>query len=109
MQSDKNELGQPVGFDISNWKPPQPPVRAPMEGRFCRLELLDADRHAEALHAANSLNADGSMWTYMAYGPFGSLAEYKNWVEASARGNDPMFFAIVDRTTCKPAGVASFL
>jgi RimJ/RimL family protein N-acetyltransferase len=109
MQPDKNELGQPVGFNISNWKPPQPPARAPMDGRFCRLEPLDTIAHAEALHAANSLNADGSMWTYMAYGPFGSLAEYKNWVEASARVNDPMFFAIVNRTTGKPAGVASFL
>src|SRR3954471_22597321 len=109
MAQDKNELGQPIGFAVLDWKPPQPPARAPMEGRFCRLEPLDARAHAETLHAANILNADGSMWTYMAYGPFGSLAEYKNWVEASARGNDPMFFAIVDRTTGKPAGVASFL
>jgi RimJ/RimL family protein N-acetyltransferase len=45
----------------------------------------------------------------MAYGPFATLVEYQKWVEASARGSDPMFFAIVDRASGKPAGVASFL
>ena len=80
-----------------------------MEGRFCLLEPLDAGKHAEALHAANVLNADGSMWTYMAYGPFATLDMYRKWVEGVAGGNDPMFFAIVDRATGKPLGVASYL
>src|SRR4051812_41208617 len=101
MNSDKNELGQPVGIPVSNWKPAHPPARALMEGRFCRLELLDA-KHAEALHAANVLNADGAMWTYMAYGPFATLDVYRKWVQSVAGGNDPVFFAIVDRTTNKP-------
>lgn len=109
MPPDQNELGQPIGFAIPDWKPPQPPARTPMEGRFCRLEPLDANAHAEALHAANILNTDGSLWTYMAYGPFATLAEYKKWVEASARGNDPLFFAIVDLESGKPVGVASYL
>jgi RimJ/RimL family protein N-acetyltransferase len=80
-----------------------------MEGRFCRLEPLDAKAHAEALHAANILNTDGSMWTYMAYGPFATLEIYRKWVDGVAGGNDPMFFAIVDRATGKPVGVASYL
>lgn len=109
MQHDTNELGQPVGFAVRDWKPPQPPARAPMEGRFCRLEPLDAKVHAEALHAANVMNADGSMWTYMAYGPFATLEIYRKWVESVAGGSDPMFFAIIDRATGKPAGVASYL
>jgi RimJ/RimL family protein N-acetyltransferase len=45
----------------------------------------------------------------MAYGPFATLVDYRTWVEGSARGNDPMFFAIVDRTTGKAVGVASYL
>ena len=73
MQHDTNDLGQPIGFAVAGWKPPQPPARATMEGRYCRLEPLDPDVHAASLHAANALNADGSMWTYMAYGPFAAL------------------------------------
>jgi len=109
MQPDKNELGQPVGSILSNWKPPQTPARAPIEGRFCRLEPLDAKAHAEALHAANILNVDGGMWTYMAYGPFDTLEIYRKWVEGVAGGNDPLFLAIVDSATGKPVGVASYL
>ena len=109
MQHDTNELGQPIGLAVSGWKVPQPPARAPMEGRFCRLEPLDAKVHAEALHAANVLNTDGSMWTYMAYGPFANLTDYKTWVEGATRGNDPLFLAIVDSATGKAVGVASYL
>ena len=109
MQHDSNNLGQPIGFEVPGWKPPQPPARAAMEGRYCRLEPLDAKIHAEALHAANVLNADGGMWTYMAYGPFATLEIYRQWIESVAGGNDPMFFAIVDRATGQPAGVASYL
>src|SRR6186997_2702832 len=106
---DLNEPGQPIGCAVPGWKPPPPPARAAMEGRFCRLEPLDVQAHAESLHAANILNADGSMWTYMAYGPFATLETYRKWVDGVAGGNDPMFFAIVDRATGTPAGVASYL
>ena len=40
---DANEPGQPIGFAVPGWKPPQPPARAAMEGRVCRLEPLDAE------------------------------------------------------------------
>ena len=109
MQHDTNELGQPVGFAVPGWKPPQPPARALMEGQHCRLEPLDVKAHAEALHAANVLNTDGGMWTYMAYGPFATLEIYRKWADGVSRGNDPLFFAIVDRATGKPVGVASYL
>ena len=109
MQHDTNNLGQPVGFAVSGWKPPQPPTRAPLEGRCCRLEPLDPGVHAESLHAANGLNADGGMWTYMAYGPFATLDIYRKWADGVARGSDPLFFAIVDRATGKAVGLASYL
>ena len=105
---DTNELGQPVGFAVPNWKPPQPPSRTTLEGRFCVLEPL-AVKHAEALHAANVVNEDGSMWTYMGYGPFATLADYRAWVEGAARASDPLFFAFIDRAANKPVGVASFM
>ena len=109
MQHDTNNLGQPVGFAVPDWKPPQAPARAATEGQYCRLEPLDHKVHAEALHAANILNIDGGMWTYMAYGPFATLDIYRKWAEGSSRGNDPIFFAIVDRATGKAVGVASYL
>jgi len=80
-----------------------------MQGRFCRLEPLDPDRHAEALFNANAADTDGRSWTYLAYGPFATLASYREWMSSTCLGDDPQFFAIIDLVTGQPAGVASYL
>jgi RimJ/RimL family protein N-acetyltransferase len=109
MDHEINELGQPVGLPVPDWKAPQPPSREPMEGRFCQLETLDPTVHAAPLHEANALDRDGRMWTYLAYGPFETVESYRAWLEQTCRGNDPLFLAIVDRATAQPVGVASYL
>jgi len=80
-----------------------------MEGRLCRLEPLDVERHVEALQAAYALDVEGRNWTYLNYGPFPTVDSYREWVEAHALGDDPLFFAIVDRASERPVGVASHL
>jgi RimJ/RimL family protein N-acetyltransferase len=80
-----------------------------MEGRFCRLEKLDPGRHGTSLFAANSLDAEGRMWTYLGYGPFDSEATYRAWAEEMSSKSDPLFFAIIDRASGRAIGVASYL
>jgi RimJ/RimL family protein N-acetyltransferase len=80
-----------------------------MEGRFCRVEPLDPDRHSADLHAANAEDAEGRLWTYLSVGPFAGPAEYRAWVEGVFRGDDPLFHAIVDCKSGRAAGVASYL
>jgi len=106
---DLNPLGQPVGFPVADWTPPPLPSSESMEGVFCRLEKLDADRHAASLHAANSSDADGRMWTYLGYGPFESEDAYRAWVDEMSCRSDPLFFAIIDRASGRAIGVASYL
>ena len=103
-----NALGQPIGAALPDWKPREAPARAPMAGRSCRLEPLDAARHAAALFEANALDHEARNWTYLPYGPFATLEEYRAWVEESARLEDPLFFAVLDAKG-KPVGVVSFL
>lgn len=102
-----NEFEQPVGPAISGWTPREAPSRTPMAGAFCRLEPLTA-AHADALFEANSLAQDARVWTYLPYGPFADRAEYRAWIEKSARQDDPLFFAVIDATG-RAVGVASFL
>lgn len=109
MATTLNDLGQPVGELVPDWTPPPPPTREPMAGRYCRLEPVDPARHAEALHAANCLDREGAMWTYLPYGPFASVAVYREWMAAACLGDDPMFFVIVDAGTGEPVGLASYL
>ncbi len=80
-----------------------------MTGRFCRLELLDRDRHADHLYEANRTDTRGAMWTYLPYGPFDELAAYDRWVREVAAVSDPSFHAVVDLATGRAVGVASYL
>ena len=104
-----NHLGQPIGDPVPAWTPPPRPARDAMSGAYCRLEPLDAARHAADLFEANRRDADGRMWTYLAYGPFDTLDAYRSWVERMAASDDPLFFAVVDTASGRAAGVASYL
>jgi RimJ/RimL family protein N-acetyltransferase len=109
MEATRNDLGQPIGFPLPSWSPPPAPPRQSAEGRFCRLEPLDPDRHVVKLFAANADDADGRDWTYLPYGPFRTLPSYRSWVETYCLGNDPLFFAVVEVAVGRPLGVASYL
>ena len=104
-----NALGQRVGVPLADWKRPPRPPRTAMEGRTCRVEPLDVERHADELFAANALDADGRGWTYLPYGPFADRAPYLEWMRATCLGDDPLFHAIVDRASGRAVGVASYL
>jgi RimJ/RimL family protein N-acetyltransferase len=104
-----NPLGQPIGVALPGWAPPPRPHATLIEGRYCRLERLDATRHAVALHAANAASADDRSWTYMNFGPFADAAAHERWVRDSATKIDPWFYAIVDHESGAASGVASYM
>ncbi len=104
-----NALGQPIGEPLDGWQPPPRPTATIIDGTWARLERLDPDRHARALHAANALDAEGRNWTYLPVGPFAALDDYERWLRAVSGGADPYFFAVLDRATGQPVGVASYL
>lgn len=104
-----NTLGQPIGFALPGWTPRPAPPRAAMEGSHCRVEPIDPDRHAGSLHAANRQDAEGRIWTYLAYGPFDSESAYRAWMEKTCLGDDPLFHAVVERRSGRAVGVASYL
>jgi RimJ/RimL family protein N-acetyltransferase len=95
MEPTRNDLGQPMGFPLPGWSPPPTPLRAPMEGRYCRLEPPS--------------DTDGRSWTYLAYGPFRDVASYRTWLGETCLADDPLFFAVIDRADGRPAGLVSYL
>jgi RimJ/RimL family protein N-acetyltransferase len=104
-----NELGQPIGFPLPHWTArPRPPHRA-MEGRYCRVEPVDPARDAADLHAAYSLDKEGRNWTYLPYGPFLRFDEYFQYLEQAAASDDPFVHCIIDRSSSRAVGVASYM
>jgi RimJ/RimL family protein N-acetyltransferase len=109
MQYNTNNLNQPIGLPLPDWSPPPRPPHQVLEGRFCRMEPLTIEAHAESLFAANALDTENRQWTYLAYGPFETLESYRAWMDAICRSNDPLFYAVVDRTSERAVGVGSYL
>jgi RimJ/RimL family protein N-acetyltransferase len=106
---DLNALGQPLGFRVDGWTPPPRPPLEPMIGRSCRVEPLNAARHAAQLHRANMLDTGGRNWTYLPYGPFATADDYMVWAVSVAGKDDPQFHAVIDLATDEAVGVASYL
>ncbi len=109
MKVSTNALGQPIGQPVSDWRPASPPPRTVMEGRFCRLEPIDPDRHASDLFVAFRADEQHRNWTYLPYGPFEAEADFRDWMVGACLGDDPMFHAIVDGESDYAVGVASYL
>jgi RimJ/RimL family protein N-acetyltransferase len=109
MDRETKRLDQQLDFLVPDWKVPDRPKRSTMEGRYCRLEPLDPQRHASHLYVANAEDSQDRNWTYLPYGPFASLESYRAWMEKDCTGEDPLFFAIVDQSSNRGVGVSSYL
>ena len=109
MTEHRNHLGQPIGFPLPGWTARPRPPRAPAEGGTCRIEPVDPERHAAALHEANRLDTQSRNWTYLPYGPFETVADYRAWMVQTCLGDDPLFHAIIDNRTGRAVGLASYL
>ncbi|WP_420348453.1 GNAT family N-acetyltransferase [Pelagibius sp.] len=99
----------PLGEPLPGWTPRPAPPRSALEGRFCRVEPLDPESHAGDLFAAYTADPEGRSWTYLPYGPFATLADFKAWIDATCLGEDPLFHAVVDKASGRALGVASYL
>jgi RimJ/RimL family protein N-acetyltransferase len=104
-----NELGQPIGAPLPDWSTRPWPPRAAMQGRFCRIEPLDPDRHAGDLFEANSEDLDRRNWTYLPHGPYPSFDGYRDYLTAASVRDDPQVHAIIDASRGRAVGVASLM
>ena len=100
---------QPIGFPVNDWKECALPPRTAMSGKWCLVEILDTEKHAEELFAAYMKKRNDQDWTYLPYGPFDRFENYLKWMKNACSGKDPLFHVIKDAITQKALGVASYL
>jgi RimJ/RimL family protein N-acetyltransferase len=109
MSAGPEEGERPIGFPVPGWTPRPLPPRTAMIGRWCRVEPLEVDRHAEELYEANLDDREGKNWIYLGSDPLPDLPSYRAWLETMSAGSDPLFHAIIDQRSGKAAGVAALL
>ncbi|MBC7757001.1 MAG: GNAT family N-acetyltransferase [Bdellovibrio sp.] len=103
-----NRFNQSIGDAVENWQGVARPQAITMHGQYCELAPLNIALHAQALFKANQAD-DGSMWTYLPYGPFDTFASYQHWLAECCMGKDPLFYVIIDKKTLQAVGLASYL
>jgi RimJ/RimL family protein N-acetyltransferase len=109
MSGHVNYLGQPIGFPVANWTPRERPPLTPMQGRHCRVEPLDVERHAAELYDAYSADREGRMWTYLPWGPYAQFDEFLSATKTGLERPHFITYAVIDAAAGKAVGVASYL
>jgi len=90
--------------DLSHWTPCKRPERKVLEGRYVRLEPLDPVRHGKALFEASSVADAERRFQWLPEYPPASETELVDWATCAASGEDPLFFAVIDKASGKTAG-----
>lgn len=101
------DLSAVLGAPVENWSTPPRPVGEAQEGRFARLEKLCVETHSEELF--RHFAGEDHLWTFMPYGPFETLADYRAWLQDIVADDAHLFFAIRNLETGCFEGVASYL
>lgn len=104
-----NDYQQPIGPALPDWQPRARPDGRTLQGRSCRLERLDADRHAAQLRAAFATAPDGRDWTYMMSGPFPDAASYRQQAGQMQATQDPLHHAVIDLRTGNALGTLALM
>lgn len=74
-----------------------------LTSRTCKLEQLNATKHADDLYAAYSQD-DGRLWTYSFVGPFTNVEDYRKYVKMVENSLDPRHYAVIDLSLDKAVG-----
>ncbi len=85
------------------------PERKVLSGRFVDLVPLNAAAHADALFDAANGGEKDSVWTYLFDGPFTDRAVFRDSIEAKAKSEDPLFFAVVDKAGGRTMGYQTLM
>jgi RimJ/RimL family protein N-acetyltransferase len=91
-------------MDLSNWQGVARPERVVLEGRYAKLEPLDARQHSEQLLASARQPGAKDRFRYLPDVPPTGVEDFTPWLENAATSVDPLFFAVIDRRTGRAEG-----
>ena len=90
--------------DLSNWSGCSLPERRLIEGRYVRLEPLDAARHGDGLFAVLTMSDADQRFRFLPDMPPRSRAEFQPWLERAQASTETWFFTVIDLASDCVAG-----
>ncbi len=91
-------------MDLMNWKGAARPERIALEGRYARIEPLDAARHGQDLYASARATGAEDRFRYLFEDAPADYVTFSPWLEKAASSADPLFYATVDKRTGRAEG-----
>lgn len=103
-----NEFGQQVNDRVPDWQGAQVLRRVALNGHFCRLEPLDAARHAGDLFDAYA-SGDDRDWTWLASSKPESLDATVRWLTGKVMDDALVPYAVICLQTERAVGIVSYM
>jgi RimJ/RimL family protein N-acetyltransferase len=96
--------------DLTHWQPAKLPDTRTLQGRFIRLEKLNAARHGNGLwEALEGPAADRKLWDYLFVGPFRERSAFDDYLAGLEVSTDPWFYTVIDQQTGAIDGFLSLM
>jgi len=90
--------------DMRHWTARERPSAPVIEGRYVRLERLDAGRHSDELFVASDTAEADQKFRWLPEAPPADRDGFRAWVAKVAASEDPLFYAVIDKASGKVAG-----
>lgn len=92
-----NDYQQPIGDALPDYRAGETPSIDCLQGRYCRLEKLDAERHGNDLYEVYGPEAPEQSFTYLSLSPVADRAELETLLKRMEESTDPYYLAVIDQ------------
>lgn len=94
---------------LKDWTARPAPARAPLTGRYVRLEPLDPEAHGDGLFAASCVPDAEARFRWLGdYAPR-TREGFQPWLNTASESDDPLFFVVIDLATGAIGGRQAFM
>ena len=104
-----NELGQPIGDALPNFKPGDLPKLERLEGQYVIVECLSKDKHGADLYEVYGPDSPADMWTYLFQNLVQSQEEWSALLDQMLAAQGRFYYAIVDKESGKALGTFALM
>ena len=91
-------------MDLAHWQGAPRPARVTLDGRYTRLEPLDATHHGPDLYSSAREPGADARFRYLFDEIPASFEAFAPWLAKAATSTDPLFFAVIDKASGRAEG-----